>query len=52
MTEEQIKALCRFMIENGKRKFSDFEKELLNQAVDQSRNWQELILTMMMASKQ
>ena len=52
MTEEQIKALCKFMIENGKRNISDIEKELLKQAVDQSRNWQELIMTMMVASKQ
>ena len=51
MNEEQIKAISKFLIENGNHKLNDVEKELLKQAVDQSHNWQELFLTMMMASK-
>ena len=50
MNEEQIKAISKFLIENGNHKLNDVEKELLKQAVDQSHNWQELFLTMMMAS--
>lgn len=51
LSEEQIKAICKFLIENGNRSLNDIEKGLLKQAVDQSHNWQELILTMMFASK-
>ena len=43
MTEEEIKAICKFIVENGKRNFTDAEKELIKQAIDQSRNWQELL---------
>ena len=51
VNEEQIKAICKFLVEYGNRNLNDVEKELLKQAVDQSHNWQELFLTMMMASK-
>ena len=51
MTEDQIKKICKFLIENSNRRITDIEKELLKTAVDQSRNWQELILTMMMANR-
>ena len=43
MTEEEIKAICKFFVDNGKRNFTDAEKELIKQAIDQSRNWQELL---------
>ena len=42
MTEQEVKALCKFVIEQGKRDFTEVEKEILKQAVDQSRNWEEL----------
>lgn len=42
MTEQQIKELCKLVIENGNRDFTEIEKEMLKAAVDQSRNWQEL----------
>ena len=29
MTEEQIKALCKWIIDNGNRPLSDSEKELI-----------------------
>ena len=51
MNEEQIKAICKFLVEYGNHSLNDMQKELLKQAVDQSHNWQELFLTMMMASK-
>lgn len=43
MTDQQIKELCKLVIEHGQRDFSDEEKTLLKAAVDQSRNWQELL---------
>lgn len=42
MTEQQIKEICKLVIEHGNRDFTDEEKTLLKAAVDQSRNWQEL----------
>lgn len=48
---KQIKTICKFLIENSNRQITDIEKELLKTAVDQSHNWQELILTMMMANR-
>ena len=42
MTEEQIKTMCKFMLENGNRDFTELEKEMLKQAIDQAKNWQEL----------
>ena len=35
------------MIEHGNREFTDVEKEMLKAAVDQSRNWQELLAVAM-----
>ncbi len=52
MNEEQIKALCKFLVENGNRNLSVIEKELLKQAIDKSHNWLELFATMMLAKKQ
>ena len=49
MTEEQIKALCKFLIDNGNHSITDTEKEMLKQAVDQSRNWQELFTVAIVA---
>ena len=42
MTENEIKAICKLLIENGNCDFTEVEKELLKQAVDQSRNLTEL----------
>ena len=43
MTEEQIKILCKWLIENSSLPLTDLEKEALKQAVDSSKNWEELI---------
>ena len=43
MTEEQIKILCKRIIENSSRPLTDLEKEALKQAIDSSKNWEELI---------
>ncbi len=42
MTEQEIKETCKYVIEHGKREFTENEKEILKAAVDQSRNLQEL----------
>ena len=42
MTNQQIKELCKLVIEQGNRDFTEAEKELLKAAVDQSRNLDEL----------
>lgn len=43
MTEEQIKLLCKWAIENRKQPLTDYEKEILKQAIDSAKNWEELI---------
>ena len=43
MTEQQIKTLCKLAIERGNRPFMKDEKEILKQAIDNARNWDELI---------
>lgn len=50
MTEEELaKALSKFLIEHWNQRLTDVEKEMLKAAVDQSRNWQELMAVMMVA---
>ncbi len=50
MTEEELaKALSKFLIEHRNQRLTDVEKELLKQAVDQSRSLQELLVVIMMA---
>lgn len=44
MSEQEIKAICKYFIEN--RGINDFQKEVFKQAVDQSRNWMELFTVM------
>ncbi len=43
MTEEQIKFLCKQIVEHSNRPLSDFEKELIKQSIDKSKNWLEMI---------
>lgn len=45
MTEEQIKMLCKWIIENKRKDLSPEEKEIIKQAVDKSKNIEELFLT-------
>ena len=52
MTEEELaKAFSKFLIEHLNQRLTDVEKELLKQAVDQSKNWQELLTVMMVAGE-
>ena len=51
MNEEQIKTLCKLIIENGNKPINDVQKELLKQAVDKSRTWQELMAVAMIYAR-
>ncbi len=42
MTEEQLKFLCKWLVDNGNRPLSDKEKEVIKQAIDDSKNIEEL----------
>ncbi len=44
MNEQQIKLLCKLAIENSKRPFTDVEKELLKQAIDRAKSWDDLFV--------
>ena len=43
MNEQQIKLLCKLVIENSNRPFTNADKELLQQAVDSAKSWEELL---------
>ena len=43
MTEEQIKFLCKKLVENSNRPLSDFDKELIKQAIDKAKSVLEMI---------
>ena len=43
MTEEQVKLICKWLVENSSRPLTDLEKEMLKQAIDNSKNWEELL---------
>lgn len=50
MTEEEIvKNLSKILIDNRNRNLTDAEKELLKQAIDESRNWPELLAVLIAA---
>ena len=49
MTEEQIKFICKWLIENASRPLTELEKEALKQAVDSSKNWEELIMVALLS---
>ncbi len=42
MTEEQIKFLCKYCVENGNRPLTKEQKEILKQAIDNAKNMDEL----------
>ena len=43
MTEEQVKLICKWLVENSSRPLTDLEKEMLKQAIDSSKHWEELL---------
>ena len=42
MTEEQLKFLCKWLIDNGRRPLTHIEKEMIKQAIDSTKSIQEL----------
>ena len=42
MTEEQIKALLKIVVDNSNRPFTNYEKEMLKQGIDRAHNLEEL----------
>lgn len=49
MTEEQIKLICKWVIENSSRPFTVLEKEALKQAIDNSKSWGDLLAVAIMS---
>ena len=47
MTEREIKALCKFLIEYGNHSYPVWAKELIKITIDLSSNWQELLTVVM-----
>jgi len=43
MTEQQIKFLCKWAVENSNRPLADAEKEILKQAIDNTKNIEDLL---------
>ena len=42
MTEEQIKALLKLVVDNSNRPLTNYEKEMLKQGIDRAHNLEEL----------
>ena len=51
MTEEQVKFLCKWMVDNGNRPLNEFEKELIKQAIDEAKSPQEMVVSVLMLLK-
>ena len=47
MTEEQVKFLCKWIVDNSNRPLTEFEKELIKQAIDNSKNPQEMVVSVL-----
>ncbi len=47
MTEEQVKFLFKQVIEHSNRILSQYDKELMKQAIDKSRTPDELLVTLL-----
>lgn len=42
MTEEQVKIICKWIVENSNRPLNRLEKEIIKQAIDTSKTVEEL----------
>ena len=47
MIEEQVKVLCKWIVDNSNRPLNELEKELIKQAIDNSKNPQEMIASIL-----
>ena len=43
MTEQEIKFICKQLVEHGNKPLTNTEKELIKQAIDKSKNLNELL---------
>lgn len=43
LTEQEIKFICKQLVEHGDKPLTDTEKELTKQAIDKSKNLNELL---------
>ena len=43
MTEHQIKELAKWCLDNGQRKLTKAEKEVIKSAIDEADSWDELM---------
>ena len=51
MTEQEIKFICKQLVEHGDKPLTDTEKELIKQAIDTSKNLNELLTIAFVYSK-
>lgn len=47
MTEEEIKFLCKYMVDNGDRPLSEPQKELIKKAIDEAKTPKEMVLSVL-----
>ncbi len=47
MIEEQVKFLCKWMVDNGNRPLTEFEKEVIKQAIDNAKSPQEMVASVL-----
>ena len=47
MTEEQVKFLCKWMVDKGNRPLTKFEKEIIKQAIDNAKSPQEMVVNVL-----
>lgn len=53
MTEEQIKFLCKWAVQNNNRILSDYEKEQIKAAIDSAKSIEDLMtIALFVATKQ
>lgn len=51
MTEQEYKLICKQLVESGKKPLSGEEKEAIKQAIDNSKDWCELLTTALLYAK-
>ena len=51
MTEEQIKALCKWAIHNSQRPLTEIEKEVIKNAIDAANTVEELFAVALIAAR-
>lgn len=49
MTEQDVKFLCKWAIENGQRQLTPAEKELLKKGIDDAKSFQDFLAVVLAA---